>query len=268
MFITLVYHGCILFVVLFGLARVRKLLIKNDNKMIADIAYKAEIQTFDLFKNYFLVENESYISRNCNSKKGKSYLEQAVIWKQGLGWVEERFNPKYRVEREFQEELNKINKLIINSMSFPSLKDNKGLKDALSDCQREVNQISLSLKEIKSISEIRDRIITLHDDVHKICLFLKNSDIPNKNSNVFSGKNYYQILDVEDDATSDTIKTSYRNLVSKNHPDKYEHLADDLKEIAAEKFKKINEAYEVLKDPNKRKQYNKEIQKGELWLFQ
>ena len=60
-------------------------------------------------------------------------------------------------------------------------------------------------------------------------------------------KDYYDILGVERDATPEAIKKAYRRRAMKVHPD----VAPD-DEQAAEKFKELSEAYEVLSDPNKR----------------
>lgn len=63
-------------------------------------------------------------------------------------------------------------------------------------------------------------------------------------------KDYYRILGVEDDASAQDIKTAYRRLARKYHPDvSKEADADD-------RFKEVNEAYEVLKDPDKRGEYD------------
>ena len=64
-------------------------------------------------------------------------------------------------------------------------------------------------------------------------------------------KDYYEILGVPRDATDDQIKKSFRKLARQYHPD----VARD-KKRAEEKFKEINEAYEVLGDPEKRKKYD------------
>ncbi len=87
-----------------------------------------------------------------------------------------------------------------------------------------------------------------------ICLFFvfvfifptlsKKSDDPN---------DYYKILGVNKDASEGEIKKAYRKLALKWHPDKNPNNREE----AEEKFKKINEAYSVLSDKNKRRQYDR-----------
>ncbi len=67
-------------------------------------------------------------------------------------------------------------------------------------------------------------------------------------------QDYYETLGVDRKATDKEIKAAYRKLARKWHPDL--HPASEKKE-AEEKFKKINEAYEVLKDPEKRERYDR-----------
>lgn len=70
-------------------------------------------------------------------------------------------------------------------------------------------------------------------------------------------KDYYKTLGVSKDASQADIKSAFRKLAVKYHPDKNK---EDKK--AEERFKEVNEAYEVLKDPEKRKKYN---QLGANW---
>ena len=64
-------------------------------------------------------------------------------------------------------------------------------------------------------------------------------------------KDYYAVLGVSREASADEIKKAFRKLARKHHPD----VAAD-KQSAEAKFKEINEAHEVLSDPEKRKKYD------------
>lgn len=68
-------------------------------------------------------------------------------------------------------------------------------------------------------------------------------------------KNYYDILGVSKNATPEEIKSAYRKLAMKYHPDR--NQGD---EAAAEKFKEVNEAHETLSDQQKRAAYDYELE--------
>jgi curved DNA-binding protein len=67
-------------------------------------------------------------------------------------------------------------------------------------------------------------------------------------------QDYYEIMSVKRDATLKEIKSAYRKLARKWHPDLH---SGDEKAVAEEKIKKINEAYEVLGDKEKREKYDR-----------
>ncbi len=71
------------------------------------------------------------------------------------------------------------------------------------------------------------------------------------------GKDYYQILDIHQGASDKEIKSAYRKLARKYHPD-----VNPGNHQAEQKFKEITEAYECLKDPEKKKLYD---QYGSNW---
>ncbi|MBU1078694.1 MAG: molecular chaperone DnaJ [Spirochaetes bacterium] len=67
-------------------------------------------------------------------------------------------------------------------------------------------------------------------------------------------RDYYEILEVAKTASADEIKTSYRKLAMKYHPDR---APEEKKKEYEEQFKEISEAYAVLSDKSKREQYDR-----------
>lgn len=71
-------------------------------------------------------------------------------------------------------------------------------------------------------------------------------------------KNYYEVLEVNENASKEVIEKAYKVLAKKYHPDLQE---DKNKKAAEEKIKVLNEAYEVLSDPEKHQYYDAKLQR-------
>lgn len=67
-----------------------------------------------------------------------------------------------------------------------------------------------------------------------------------------TGEDYYRILDIAESANQKEIKTAYRRLARKYHPDRNSHVSDDI-------MKNINIAFEILSDVQKRKVYDEKL---------
>ncbi len=74
-------------------------------------------------------------------------------------------------------------------------------------------------------------------------------------SEILSVKDYYYFLGISQDASEEDIKKAYRKLSLKYHPDKNEN--DD---FFADRFREIQEAYEMLSDPSRRKTYDQNLE--------
>jgi len=94
----------------------------------------------------------------------------------------------------------------------------------------------VSTPELKLITEISHNIGITDSDFQSIkAMFVPETD------------KFYKILEVSPTATNEEIKKAYRNMALKFHPDKVQHLGDDIRKVAEEKFKLVNEAYEMIK---------------------
>lgn len=73
-------------------------------------------------------------------------------------------------------------------------------------------------------------------------------------------RDYYEVLGVPKDASESDIKKAYRKAAMKYHPDKFANSSEAEKKDAEDKFKEINEAYEILSDPQMRRDHTDHMQ--------
>lgn len=94
----------------------------------------------------------------------------------------------------------------------------------------------VSSEELKVIIEIAGYLDISDADFNSIkAMFIPDTD------------KYFKILEVSPDATNEEIKKAYRQMAIKYHPDKVQHLGEDIRQAAEQKFKMVNEAYEKIK---------------------
>lgn len=61
----------------------------------------------------------------------------------------------------------------------------------------------------------------------------------------------YKILEIDPSVSNEEIKKAYRRMAMKYHPDKVSHLGEDFRKAAKEKFQKVNQAYQIIKEERK-----------------
>ena len=94
---------------------------------------------------------------------------------------------------------------------------------------------SVSDSELQKLSQIASGLSLNLPDFERIkAMFIKNTD------------NAYKILEIEPNASQDEIKTAYRNMVKKYHPDKIRSDNTAMIKGAEEKFREVQRAYEIL----------------------
>ncbi len=109
----------------------------------------------------------------------------------------------------------------------------------------------LDQAELNAIEEIASGMAINPQDQRSIrAMFMRNGSgrtYSNQTANP-SQHNAYEILGVDSNASDGEIKSAYRKLANKYHPDKVQHLGEEFSALAEEKFKAINDAYQHIKD--------------------
>ena len=91
-------------------------------------------------------------------------------------------------------------------------------------------------KEIHVIQAIANYLNVNKNDYESIkATFAKDNEAP------------YRVLEIDTSASDQEVKKAYRKMATKYHPDKVSHLGKEMQDLAEEKFKAVNDAYQKIK---------------------
>lgn len=137
-------------------------------------------------------------------------------------------------------------------------------RDAIKDCsiaKRSVSSKNVLKLRAKCYSNMRD-FENCVNDYSELCHLKSTTEhitLLNEAQlqlHRFQSNNYYDILDIEKNATSSNIKRAYKNLSLIHHPDKHSDASDSEKRKQEEIFKRIQFAFQVLSDPVQKTAYD------------
>ena len=95
-------------------------------------------------------------------------------------------------------------------------------------------------KEVQVIQAIANYLNINKNDYESIkATFAKDKDAP------------YRILEIDASANEEEVKKAFRKMANKYHPDKVSHLGKEMQDLAEEKFKAVNDAYQQIKEYQK-----------------
>ena len=131
--------------------------------------------------------------------------------------------------------LRDVCRQIQKSMDHPSRLELIHILYGLSAADGDVHE-----KEVQVIQAIANYLNINKNDYESIkATFAKDKDAP------------YRILEIDASANEEEVKKAFRKMANKYHPDKVSHLGKEMQEIAEEKFKAVNDAYQQIKEYQK-----------------
>ncbi|XP_053988998.1 dnaJ homolog subfamily C member 7 [Hylaeus anthracinus] len=139
------------------------------------------------------------------------------------------------------------------------------LTESVAECtkalQLDANYLKALLRRAASYMELKEYEEAVHD-LEKACKMDKSRD--NKRLlmeakfalKASKRKDYYKILGIDKNASTDDIKKAYRKRAMVHHPDRHPNVTEREKREQEKKFKEVGEAYGILSDPKKRSRYD------------
>lgn len=108
--------------------------------------------------------------------------------------------------------------------------------------------MELSNSELDELEIIRSGLGINLSDYISIKERYTGRESSSRHNTTASGKDPYKVLGLNSSATDDEVRKAYRRFAMKYHPDKVEHLGDEMRKNAEAQFREINEAYERIKE--------------------
>ena len=131
--------------------------------------------------------------------------------------------------------LRDVCRQIQRSMDHPSRLELIHILYGLSAADGDVHE-----KEVKVIQAISNYLNINKNDYESIkATFAKDNGAP------------YRILEIDESANEEEVKKAFRKMANKYHPDKVSHLGKEMQDLAEEKFKAVNDAYQQIKEHQK-----------------
>ena len=131
--------------------------------------------------------------------------------------------------------LRDVCRQIQRSMDHPSRLELIHILYGLSAADGDVHE-----KEVQVIQAIANYLNINKNDYESIkATFAKDKDAP------------YRILEIDASANEEEVKKAFRKMANKYHPDKVSHLGKEMQDLAEEKFKAVNDAYQQIKEYQK-----------------
>jgi len=131
--------------------------------------------------------------------------------------------------------LRDVCRQIQRSMDHPSRLELIHILYGLSAADGDVHE-----KEVQVIQAIANYLNINKNDYESIkAIFAKDKGAP------------YRILEIDETANEEEVKKAFRKMANKYHPDKVSHLGKEMQDLAEEKFKAVNDAYQQIKENQK-----------------
>ena len=174
----------------------------------------------------------------------------------------------HKVSHEFEKKLIEVDSLLVSNFELIQhiydSTDDPSLEENLTEMNERCDTCCAEPLEFGNVFFL-NRLI---NDLRKMNEALSNEDFESASSvnlSSDSSETYYQVLSVSSSATEKEIKSAYRKMALKYHPDRKaaelnkltdEDLKREVETLYEDKLKSVNGAYDVLKDPQKRAEYD------------